>query len=105
MEYDLLKQVGQVPKGGLASKQAFFTKKPGVLYAITPGWPGDKFVIRNVRVPADAPVTMLGVPGRLETSCEGTTLTVVLPKLNPDQAPCRYAYTLRISGGELLPEK
>ena len=40
VKYNLMDQVGQKPHGDMAVKQAFFTKKPGVLYAITPGWPG-----------------------------------------------------------------
>ena len=35
VKYNLMEQVGQTPKGGMAVKQAFFTKKPDALYAIT----------------------------------------------------------------------
>jgi alpha-L-fucosidase len=36
--YNLMEQIGQEPKKGVASKQLFFTKKPDALYAITTGW-------------------------------------------------------------------
>ncbi len=105
VKYSVLDQVGQEPKNGVAVKQAFFTRKPDALYAITAGWPGKKLVLRGVRVPAGAEVTMLGVPGRLQTACDVDTLTITTPDLGPDGAPCRYAYTFKIPGAEILPEK
>ncbi len=104
VKYDLMSQIGQAPKGGVAVKQAFFTRKPDALYAILPGWPGETFEVRNLKMPRDAKVTMLGVPGELERRLSGTSLLVTLPRLNPDQAPCRHAYTLKMPGAELLPE-
>jgi alpha-L-fucosidase len=86
-------------------KQAFFTKKPGALYAIAPGWPGKELVLRDIKAPADAVVTMLGVPGALKHKIEGTTLTVSMPELGPDEAPCRHAFTVKITGAEVMGEK
>jgi alpha-L-fucosidase len=85
-------------------KQAFFTKKPGALYVITAGWPGKQLTLRGVKTPAGARVTMLGVPGALQTAIAGDTLTITTPDLGPDGAPCRHAYTFKIEGGEALPE-
>jgi alpha-L-fucosidase len=100
VKYNLLEQVGQQPINGVAVKNVFFTKKPEALYAITPGWPGGKLVLHDVKVPADSIVTMLGVPGPLKRSIDGNTLTITTPDLGPDAAPCRYAYTLKITGAE-----
>lgn len=105
VKYNLMEQIGQRPKNGLAVKQVFFTKKPGALYAITPGWPGRKLVLRNVKVPAGTAATMLGVEGRLPTQIDGKTLTLTLPDLGPEAAPCRYAFAFKIPGAELLPEE
>ena len=105
VKYSLLDQVGQAPRNGLAVKQAFFTKKPDALYAITAGWPGKQFVLRGVRVPAGAVVTMLGVPGALPASVAGDRLTIKTPDLGPEGAPCRHAYAFKITGAEVLPEK
>ena len=105
VKYNLMDQVGQQPHGETAVKQAFFTKKPGVLYAIMPGWPGKTLVLRDIRVPADTAVTMLGVPGELAHKLEGDVLTVTMPDLGPDGAPCRHAYVIKITGGEVVPEK
>jgi alpha-L-fucosidase len=103
VKYDLIEQVGQRPKGGVAVKQAFFTKKPGALYAITPGWPGKDLVLRDLRMPAEAVVTMLGVPGTLKYRTEGSALVITLPDLGPDEAPCRHAFAFKITGAEVLP--
>ena len=104
IKYNLLDQVGQSPTNGLAVKQVFFTQKADALYAITVGWPGKKLVLRDVKIPKAATVTMLGVPGELKKSVRGSTLTITTPELAPDAAPCRYAYTFKMTGARLVPE-
>jgi hypothetical protein len=32
-------------------------------------------------------------------------LTIEVPDLNPDQAPCRYAFAFKITGATVLAEK
>jgi alpha-L-fucosidase len=103
VKYNLLDQVGQAPTNGFAVKQVFFTKKPDALYAIAAGWPGKKLVLRDIKVPDDSTVTMLGVPGALEKFISGNTLTITTPDLAPDAAPCLYAYTFKITGAEVQP--
>jgi alpha-L-fucosidase len=104
VKYSLLEQVGQAPKNGFAVKQVFFTRKPDALYAITAGWPGKQLVLHGVRAPADAKVTMLGVPGTLKTATAGDALAITSPDLGPEEAPCRHAYVFKIQGGEVTPE-
>jgi len=106
VKYNLMEQVGQKPKGGMAVKQAFFTKKPDALYAITPGWPGKELVLRDVKTAGrrhGSPCS--ACRGRLSTRSTRTTLTITIPDLAPGQAPCRHAFALKITGAELLPEK
>jgi alpha-L-fucosidase len=102
VKYSLLDQVGQAPRNGVAVKQAFFTRKPDALYAITIGWPGKQLALRDVRVPADATVSLLGMPGTLKHSVQGNTLTIQTPELGPEAAPCRYAYAFKITGAQVL---
>ncbi len=104
IEYDLMKQVGFAPKEGKAVKQVFYTRKPDALYAITPGWPGPKLVLRGVKAPARPNVTLLGHSGTLPARLEGETLTIELPQLDSESLPCRYAYAFKITGAEVLPE-
>jgi alpha-L-fucosidase len=103
VKYDLMDQVGQSPRDGRAVKQVFFTKKPDALYAITAGWPGAQLELHGVKTPAKPKVTMLGVPGACEATLRGDTLVITTPRLGPDEAPCRYAYTFRIEGASVVP--
>ena len=104
VKYNLLDNVGQHSKNGVAVKQVFFTKKPDALYAISVGWPGKHLVLRDVKVPAGATVSMLGVPGALPTAVSGDTLTITLPDFGPDAAPCRYAFAFKITGASVIPD-
>lgn len=105
IKYALLDQVGQAPRDGMAVKQAFFTKRPDALYAITAGWPGEKLVLRDVKIPAGAKVTLLGVDGALAWHATGNDVEITLPALNPDNAPCRFAYTIKLPGAEVAAAK
>jgi alpha-L-fucosidase len=102
--YDLLAQIGREPKSGVAVKQAFFTRKPDALYAITPGWPGRELTLRDIKVARNSTVTLLGVPGQLEHRVRGRNLIIRVPSLEPDQLPCRHAYAFKVAGATLLPE-
>jgi alpha-L-fucosidase len=103
VKYNLMEQIGRQPKGDLAVKMAFFTRKPDALYAITPGWPGDQLVLRDINLPQDARITMLGLPDPLTYTFENHTLTIQTPRLDPDSAPCRHAFTFKLPGAHLLP--
>lgn len=105
VKYNLMEQVGQAPRDGVAVKQVFFTQKPDALYAIAAGWPGRQLVLHGVRVPAGATVTMLGVPGALAWTMSGDTLTITTPDLGPEGAPCRHAFAFKVAGAEVRPEQ
>ncbi|MCP5112628.1 MAG: alpha-L-fucosidase, partial [bacterium] len=59
-KYDIMELAGQRPRDGKAVKQVFFPTKPGTLYAITPGWPKDRLVLRDVQPAPGSKVTLLG---------------------------------------------
>jgi len=101
IKYTVMDQIGQKPKDGVAVKQVFFTKKSDALYAITPGWPGEHLVLRDIEVSDKTVVTMLGVEGALKYSVKDQDLVIEVPRLNPEQAPCHYAYTFKVSSGKL----
>ncbi len=104
-EYNLMGQLGQSPRGGKACKQLFFTKKPGALYAISAGWPGQTLTIKQVELEKNARVTLLGYADPLTYSVRGKDVIINIPALNGDQIPCQYAYTFKLETGKLLPEK
>jgi alpha-L-fucosidase len=103
-EYNLMEQVGQRAKGNLAVKQAFFTRKSEALYVITPGWPGRKLEVRDIKTSKDTAITLLGSPGELKYRIRGKNLEIQTPALDVDHVPCLYAYAFKITGAELLPE-
>jgi alpha-L-fucosidase len=103
-EYNLMAQVGQLPRNGKAVKQVFFTKKANALYAITVGWPGSSLVLRNITVSPESRVSLLGIPGELKHELRGKDLEIHVPALNGDQVPCQHAYTFKITGAVLPPE-
>jgi len=94
-DYKLMESIGK-PKEGKAVIEAFFTTKPGVLYAITPGWPGKELVLRDVRPANNATVKMLGVNRNLPWRTEGTTTTIDVSQITADMLPCQWAYAFVI---------
>lgn len=100
VKYNLLDQIGQEPKDGVARKQAFFTRKGNTLYAITVGWPGKQFTVKDVKTSGTAKVTLLGYEQPLKASMSGNNLVIQMPDAGPDSLPCRYAYTLKLEGAQ-----
>ncbi len=98
VKYDILRSAGQQPINGIAVKQVFFTKKPDALYAITPGWPGDTLVLKDLEPASTTVVTMLGVGAPLKWKKHGKDLIVETPRLTVDQLPCKYAYAFKVTG-------
>jgi alpha-L-fucosidase len=104
VKYSLMDQIGMQPVQGKAVKQLFFTKKEGAIYAITSGWLAPRVTIRNIKVPAKAEVTMLGVKGAMKAAVQGKDLVIEVPNLTPNELPCRFNYTFKIPGAEFLKE-
>jgi hypothetical protein len=67
-----------------------------VLYAITPGWPGKKLVLRDVTPTDNAAVKMLGVDRTLPRRTEGATMIIDVSQVTADLLPCQWAYTFVI---------
>lgn len=104
IKYNLMEQIGPEPKSGKAVKQLFFTRKPGAVYAITSGWLASTITVRNVKFSGEPKVTMLGRPGELKARMQGKDLVIEVPHLQPNELPCRYNYTFKLAGAELLPD-
>jgi len=95
--YDILKLTVN-PDPGFAVKEILFTQKGTTLYAISPSLPAETLVIRDLKLPAGAAITMLGRDGALSWRQTGNDVTVTLPRLNPAHLPCEHAWTLKIAG-------
>jgi alpha-L-fucosidase len=105
IKYDVMDQVGPQSRDGRAMKQVFFTQKGDVLYAILAGWPGEEIRLGGVNVSRNTQVTLLGRKESLRYHQRGGALVVRMPKLGPEELPCRDAYVVKITNANLEPAK
>jgi len=98
VKYDILRSAGQQPINGIAVKQVFFTKKADTLYAITPGWPGETLVLKDIDPASTTTITLLGVGTPLKWKKQGKNVVIETPRLYVDQLPCKYAYAFKLTG-------
>ncbi|MDR1817198.1 MAG: alpha-L-fucosidase [Puniceicoccales bacterium] len=106
---------GQRPRAGdkgalNAVKQVFYTKAKDAdtLYAISAGWPGRELRLRDVATGAgggETVVTLLGRAGAVPFRRDGADLVITPPDLLPEEFPCDYAYTFKITHATVAPEK
>lgn len=96
VKYDVLDYVDR-KSAGQAVTEAFFTAKGDDLYAIVPGWPGKKLVIKDAHANRGTKVKLLG-GGELSSSASGKDLSIELPELSADAARAQHAYVLKITG-------
>jgi alpha-L-fucosidase len=88
-------------KPGQAVIEAFFTAKGDDLYAIVPGVPSERFVLKNATAKTGASVELLGVKGPLKTSAVEDGLAVELPRVKSLELASQPAFVLRFRGIEL----
>jgi len=70
--------------------------KPEEGKAITPGWPGAKLVLRDVKPADNATVKILGIDKALPWRTQGATTTIDVSQITADMLPCQWAYTFEI---------
>jgi alpha-L-fucosidase len=104
IKYNLMDQIGSGAEEGKALKQFFFTRKPDAIYAITTGWLAPKVRIKNVKLPANTDVTMLGVAKPLKSAADGNDLIVEVPAMMPGQLPCKHNYVFKLPGARFVGE-
>ncbi|RZO87618.1 MAG: alpha-L-fucosidase [Kiritimatiellaceae bacterium] len=98
---DPILEMAVCPKPGQARKECYFTAKGSTVYALIPLLPeSDRFVIRDMNLAADATIRMLGVEGTLEFIRKNGDVEIVLPRLNPSNAPSEHVFVLEVSGVE-----
>ena len=75
----------------------FTASKDGrYVYAISMGWPGDRFELRSIRPASGTPVHMLGVARALKWRQQGEVLRVDIPPEISEHPPCRQAFVFKI---------
>ena len=97
--FDILKET-VAPEKGQAVKEIFFTRREGSLNAITPRWPGNELVIRNVRAEKGSLVTWLATGQNLNWKNKGESLVISMPAFDPNAFPpeLQCAYAFKITG-------
>ncbi|MEL6676569.1 MAG: alpha-L-fucosidase [Bacteroidota bacterium] len=85
------------PEPGKAVKEVFFTRKGNDLYAISPSYPVDKLVIKDVSPSSQTKVMLLGHAEALAYKKKGKNLVITVPRLTIDELPCQHAWSFRIS--------
>ncbi|NQU54319.1 MAG: alpha-L-fucosidase [Bacteroidetes bacterium] len=96
-KYDVMKFTVN-PDDGMAIKEIFFTQKGKSLYCICPVFPEGKLFVKDVHLIDGATVTMLGVDEKLNWEKSGNNIEIEMPKINPSQMPCEFAWTFKIDG-------
>jgi alpha-L-fucosidase len=84
------------PAPGDARKEILFTRKGDALYAILPRYPDRALVIRDVRVPKGARVTLLGSDAALEWRARGRDVVISMPVPRDGENEFRGPRTIRI---------
>lgn len=94
--FDITEYTTQARRADHPLIEAFFTTKPGTLYAILPVWPRERFVLRDVTLEPGARVSMLGMKGTFSWEQKDKNVSIAIPRIYPDELPCQYAWTLKI---------
>jgi len=93
----ILKQTVDV-KEGFAAKEIFFSYKDGNLFAITPKWPGENLVIKNIQENDALKIFFLDSGEELKWTSENGDLVINLSEYNPNKIKSDLAYAFKISG-------
>lgn len=85
------------PKPGQAVIETFFTAKGDTVYALVPGWPGKRLILKDVTAAPTAALTMLSV-GPLQWKASGGNIEITMPEVAPDASHAQDAYVIRMTG-------
>lgn len=86
------------PDPGCAVKELFFTRKENAIYAISPQWPGNTLIIKDLVLEPSAKISILGVDGDLSWVGEDGQILVSLPDFDPQifTEELTYGYVFKI---------
>jgi len=99
VKYDVNEVTG-AKTGEKAVVDAFFTQKDNNIYAITPRWPGEKMVFKNMKASTNSKVTLLGMNIPLQWKTQGENIVVEFPRLNLDKACPLKVYAIKLTNVE-----
>ena len=82
--------------GTKAVKELFFTENDEAVFAISPKWPGNKLLVKNVKPGKGAGITLLGPDVELNWKQVGKDVEISIPEYDPNWNIVRYAYSFKI---------
>ncbi|MDN5211353.1 alpha-L-fucosidase [Fulvivirgaceae bacterium BMA12] len=87
------------PEPGYAAKEIFFTQKAGNLYLITPKWPSEELVVRDVNATRASKITLLSTNQALSWENKGNDLVIKMPAFDPNtfSDADHYAFVFKIT--------
>lgn len=88
------------PEEGQAVKEIMFTKKADNIYAITPKFPKDNLIIKNVKPADNTVVNLLGTEGTLKWNYKHGVMTIQVALSIVLDLPFQYAYTFKLTNME-----
>ena len=101
--FNILKQTID-PDPGMAVKEVFFTSKSDAVYAITPEWPGESLIIKNLQEyeigSKDPDVYFLLSGKKLNSKWIGKDLVIAMPEYKPRLFTGQAAFVFKIESGE-----
>jgi len=77
-----------------------YTAKDGAVYAICLKWPAADLALTTPKATDKLSATLLGHDGPLVCKNVNGVAHITIPALTVDQAPCRHAYVIKLSGVE-----
>jgi alpha-L-fucosidase len=77
-------------------KTLFLTRKGNDLFVTSTEWPTGSLVLKDIRTSGKVAASMPGYDKNIRIKSTGTSVTLTLPDLSPDDF--QYAYVFRISG-------
>ena len=80
-----------------AVKEVFFTYKDGNLFAITPKWPGDNLVLKNITAGKNTTVRFLDSGEELQWESDNGNIIIRMPDYNPNTIKTNLAYAFQIT--------
>jgi len=92
--YDVSRLIA-APAPGAARLEAFFTSKPGAVYAILPRWPGRRFVWKDAAALKPRAASLLGARGALRFAASGDAIAIDLPEL-PEELLGQPAWVVKL---------
>jgi alpha-L-fucosidase len=96
--YDVV-QLTLSPPAGEARKEILFTRRDRTVYAILPRYPSGALTLRDLRLPKEARISLLGSRhGQIAWRRSGDDLIVEMPVIGDGELPFEGPRTLKIEG-------